>query len=703
MLNWIVKNSDSAALISVVASVCMARPKVASEQAISVLGCREFFGLDMRRSVQESGAMVFGSLGAMDKIFQDERLESNRLPHRKGSLEDLARNLQFTNAKDELLALLDYHRAQLPAIEDQDDEDRIWRLALDRMDMRRYSVEGPEADGKVLLHMDKPADDIQEMLDKAAPAQEAHTALIGLYMWGRKAFENETGEVGAFADCAIRLEAVRNLGIADAAHDEAGFGEGARNGVAAVCIRDHWNEMDSGAREWCKQVALRIVEKPLSGDHGQELFARNPMNGSAECAFVIPLMAARDAEDARLVSALMASLTHFNLDVKQSAISGVSTYVLGKNSKLASLCFWTLIEDAKRNNDLDAQRRSAKVAPREGLPARLKAVLEAMKAAWADATGPANAVEKLFAGKESPNFDDLTFDTWHDRGLATSLLNLLRNHPGDPLAEAFFEKIASVLLLWWEDDRKSSDRHDRRDFELEHLASKSLAEYVLFCPLNGTAKRLAQVLIPAISTEPKHASEFLRSLLLAEDRRAKPSNYWELWKLWTASIEQAGWFAHIDDEHSYGQPFVRDAFLNIKWNEDIRTWSRLGDHHHDVDALFDRLPASTLVLRSYADYLYRIGESSLPGAFVLITKKFEARLGESFIADGTLRWYMDALISRCLFENLTPIRRSPALRSSVMATLDALVQAGSSIAFQLRDDFVTPTAMPNATESSARG
>lgn len=700
VLVWILEKSDSAALISVVASVCMAHPTVTKAPALNLLGCKEFFRLDLQRGVQEYGALAVGGLNAIDKIFQDERLESNKLPHRKGSLEDLARNLQLTDAKEAVFALLDFHRGQLPPLQDQDDSDRIWRLALDRMDMRRYTAHGPAEDGKVLFQMQKPAEDIQQMLDRDAPAMDAHQALISLYVWGRKAFKNETVEREAFDDWPARLESARKLTDADSVDDEIGYADSARNGIAAACLRHHWDEMDYSALTWCKEVAFEAVNQPLSGDHANELFARNPMNGSAECAFVIPLIATREDSDARITSTLMAALTHFNEEVKQSAISGVSEYVIGRDDKLASLCLWTLINNARRNNEMEALHRTARAAPRGGLADRFKSALDALKTSWATTMSSPNALDALFAGQGMPNFNDLTFDTWHDRRLATSLITLFRNHPENPLAEVFFEKIAMAVIGWWGDDRRAAERDDRRDFELEHLASRALGEYLLFCPLD-TARRLTTFMTPMVSSEPKKAGEFLTNLLLAYDRKGVASNYWELWRVWTVSIEHEAWLSDIDNERSYGQSFLRDAFLNTKWVDGIRNWTRLEDHFKELDDLFVRLPASTHVLRAYADYLFHIGESSLPQAFALISQKFGGSLGASFISDDTLRWYVDSLVSRCLFEDLTSIRKSPALRTAVMAVLDALVQAGSSIAFQLRDDFVTPTASPNATASRA--
>ena len=51
---------------------------------------------------------------------------------------------------------------------------------------------------------------------------------------------------------------------------------------------------------------------------------------------------------------------------------------------------------------------------------------------------------------------------------------------------------------------------------------------------------------------------------------------------------------------------------------------------------------------------------------------------------------MDQLVSRLMFEDL-PGLQSVTLRAPTLTLLDALVQAGSSNAFLLREDFLTPS------------
>lgn len=158
------------------------------------------------------------------------------------------------------------------------------------------------------------------------------------------------------------------------------------------------------------------------------------------------------------------------------------------------------------------------------------------------------------------------------------------------------------------------------------------------------------------------------------------------------AIRKASWQANLDSKYSQGHGIVRSSFLNIPWKSGRQKWVRLEGHFSDVGCHFVNSPRSIYTLSCYVQYLYQIGDASLPGALALIAEKFADQLGEAIAADGDLKFHLEALVSRVLFENLFEVRRTQRLRESMMVILDALVQSGSSIAFQLRDDFVTPTA-----------
>ncbi len=54
---------------------------------------------------------------------------------------------------------------------------------------------------------------------------------------------------------------------------------------------------------------------------------------------------------------------------------------------------------------------------------------------------------------------------------------------------------------------------------------------------------------------------------------------------------------------------------------------------------------------------------------------------------------LEGLLQRYVYGRPLELKREPELRDAVLALLDLLVENGSSAAFRMRDDFVTPASV----------
>lgn len=679
-LDWILQNTNNVSLISVVASVCMAQPSKTGETNLALLGCRDFFDYDRQRLGVEFHSFAPGGMGLHEKLFQEERLASNKLPHRRRDLEKFTLDLQLGTLRDRVWAILDQHLADLPPLDQQDDGDRIWRLCLSRMDLRKYEHTGVTQDGYSQIQMRQPESDIQAVIDRSAPELDRHSRHLSLFLWSINQFERGAGYADKVSEWRSRLEEAKICYQAIlAVPEEMGMPSGGPGIVAAVCIRDHWDELDADDRQWCTATILDHVLRSPVGEDSTAFVAKNPFNGVPACAHVLPLMRIRSGPDQVIENGMIAALLHFNEEVRLHAIQGVSEFVLDIDSRLAAFCIWVLVEQAAKWNEINKSENDVEFDKRSTFMAKM---IEAANHIMQVAT---NAWYETF-----PDLQHLSFGTWPERQLARELITLFRTHPRSPQAHEYFSRVGAALRVWWAIDRRRNGGGER-DYELEHLAEEAYAAFLLASDTQH-ALQLVQPLLDAVSKSPDKVAELFRWLLTLEDGRTSSTPFWSLWRIFTEQVRKAPWLTNIDSEHAHGQSLVRVTFLNTRWNEGIRSWSRLGRNFVDIDNYFQSVPASTFVLESYSHYLYHIGKDSLPNAFVLIADKFGDSLGTSISSDGNLRWYLDALMDRVIYEDLKKLKATPRLRAATMSILDALVQAGSSVAFQLRDDFVTPNS-----------
>lgn len=688
-LEWLLDNTNNAALVSVVASVCIAQPKTSGDAALSVLGCRDFFALDIARCTNENFSLAMGGFSAEDKHLQQERLASNRLPHRAKHLEDLALNLQLTDKREDVFKILDRHKAELPAPDLQENDDKVWRLSMSRMDQREYEVRNITDDGMIQLGMKPLEKDIQLVIDEAAPRNLRFLEHISLSNWSNQQFNRNPQYQEEAKEWPKRLaDAQQILMEFPEGLDGNGFLQEAPNVIAAICIRDYWEEMVDTDREWCLDTVSNLIEKPLLGDNSIELHAKHPSNGSGSCATVLALIASRDMENASTIHSLMNGLLHFNETVRLATLEGVATHVIGRNAGLTKLCLNILIQQKNRWHEIIKIESKKPWNARGGMVSHWRYVLSHVRA---------DVNRKWFEGM--PDFNGLRFYEMPDQQLVAALIKIYHASPSENLAIVVFSQIAADLAKKWGMTRKERRNHEeKKNYEFEFDCEHTLSDFLVRCD-SKQATLIITPIINEVKRGPKEGAKLLLSLIISYDKQGGLSTFWDVWKEFAIAIRESAWLEDVDTERTGSRELLSHSFFNIDWHEGVRTWSKLDKHSADIDDHFLKCKKSSFLLGCYAEYLFKIGKNSLPGALVLITNKYGGGLGEALVTDTNICWHLDAILSRLLFEDLHRLKKTEKIRVAVIGILDALVYAGSSVAFQLRDDFVTPHTAVVSMES----
>lgn len=181
-------------------------------------------------------------------------------------------------------------------------------------------------------------------------------------------------------------------------------------------------------------------------------------------------------------------------------------------------------------------------------------------------------------------------------------------------------------------------------------------------------------------------------MIALEDSQPNTDRFWALWGQFADAVRRANWLARIDAEHPVGGEMMAATFLGVPWKDDVRHWRSLEGHADRVHRLFEALPASSTVLDDYVRFLYHPGGQSLPGAFIRITGRLDADDPERLLRRPNTVFMLESLLRRHVYGRPLELKRQPDLRNAVLHLLDTLVENGSSAAFRMRDDFVTPLA-----------
>ncbi|SRR6266566_9248831 len=102
-----------------------------------------------------------------------------------------------------------------------------------------------------------------------------------------------------------------------------------------------------------------------------------------------------------------------------------------------------------------------------------------------------------------------------------------------------------------------------------------------------------------------------------------------------------------------------------------------------------RKPLKT-VAEAYLHFLYDVGRQELPDAFKVVQAILERTEDVRMIFSSEAAFVLESLLGAFVYGQPLRVKRDASLRAAILKLLDHLVSVGSSAAYRMRDDFVTP-------------
>ena len=698
----LLKESNNVAITAVVAGVCNAYPEKGGRAALALFSSQDLIEMDRARMVQDRAPNITGLLpthNAETELYEEERKNSGALSHRRLDLEALAVKLQLGTQREGVWKILDGHRASLPPVEEQSDKHRLWRLALHRMDVRGFRPLEPQPGSEAgssetqdAATLKPPAvyygpgvieTDVQAIVDRHAPVRARQEADLGLLFWGRSAWERDQSKGVDITTWQTRLNEAQERDNELPEADD--FARGGPAFVAAVCVRDHWKELRSEDRECCITKLIDEIERDCDSDDDTVRHARGLMRPDRAAAYVLPWVLSHTplaGSEPRLREALAKALTHSVSEVVAYAAEGVGYYLQGDSQDFAMRCVGALARQARLIADHQAKEKAKPFRQRRLGGALMQSVIPEVRACVA--RGDLDAEDEL---------TKLNLHGWPGRLTARTILRILGYHPQETSARAFHKRVLEFLVDGWVIERRQRDLRDR-DYEFEHESFERVARFVL--KLHGSeALMICEPLLAAVGDHSREVARFIESLVVAEDYSDGDTPFWQIWQAFADQLSGASWVEDLDSRYGTGIELLGKIFFGgLSWKKGVHHWRRLEGQASRIDALVNCLPVSAAVLHAYCRFLYDIGERSLPNGFVVVAERFgDGKMSEMLAAEST-GFYLESLLRKYVYGEPLKLKQNSRVRSAVLRILDHLVEAGSSAAFRMRDDFVTPVRSP---------
>ena len=692
-LLYILRESNNVMATSVVASVCVAYPGKAGRAGLALLSNREIVQCDRSRSASElhEPLEVFTGLNPSNHIYEQERKESNRLKHRREDLELLAVQMQLlTNLREDVWTIIDRHRSEIPT--DPDEETRVWRLALHRMDIRGFRSMDPSEEvrkdanedigDQIYLGPGEIERDVQDMVDKRMESQAITNRHLRLLNQASSAWKDRNSNAAVDWRKMLLAEA---RAVEQELDEPDEIWRGGPGLVAAVCIRDHLDELDESDFQWCARRIEFEVRRNSDCPDDIVRHAKDGLKPDRAGASVVCLLAVHDRSAKALdaLDLLSRVLTHPVDEVADYANTGVGAFLGDEHRELILRCAAAAAYRARliaAFRDEEAKLPYLKRTPiRELFDRATPAVRQAIEDGGIEAS------------VELASFD---FDS-RTSGVATSIiLKMLCHHPKWEESRHFCSRIACWQAEVWNRTRQSSTGNKTRNYKLEQEVLRAIARFVLNLSIEE-ARRISAPLVDAVVGNPRGAADFLHELIMAAVGSTDDC-FWDLWQDIANKAAGAPWTNQLERASPFKAPLIDRIFLGISWNDDVKHWERLDGHAHRLDEIAQRLPAMTPYLLAYSRFLYTIGQQSLPEAFKVVGSLLEKGDAVRMVSDSNIAFHLETLLRRFVYSEPHRLKSDSALRNAILGILDSLVAGGSSSAYRMRDDFVTPSAQASA-------
>jgi hypothetical protein len=199
---------------------------------------------------------------------------------------------------------------------------------FDLADVQPAADETPAANGEqppknyIRLEPKPPAPEVQDLIDESSKRLGEMNARLGIYMWGLQVFQRDSGS----ADPAQWREKLASAQGMDRAAEHPDNSRNAPGFVAAVCVRDHSDEMLPEEKGWCIDVVCSEISRHADQWQTIDRVQRFSMLADRPCAFVVPLLLSKtltETQTPRVREAFLAALTHPIDEVRWYATCGI--------------------------------------------------------------------------------------------------------------------------------------------------------------------------------------------------------------------------------------------------------------------------------------------------------------------------------------------------------------------------------------------
>ncbi|OCL94010.1 hypothetical protein AAX29_00752 [Aliarcobacter thereius] len=682
LLNILAK-SKSSSITAVITSAVLAKPHITFSLATVLFKTKEFIQADFHRKIQDQSIKSLYGIGYglnwQTKIYQDERLKTCEDKHRHLHLENLFLHYQMfktsevgeeeiKNIQNILWGILDNYYKQLPDEEGQYEEDRIWGMALARMDKRKMDIETEKVDGGVQITFNpKLSPELKKYSQEAQENSHNKVKYTSLYLWSVNKIENNQDYkkyTNYEENPLLALEQIKE--VIAIPHDKRDFifQDEIFPHVSIILLRDYVELLSSEDKELCRDIILEFTGLPLAENYHYQV-----SDGVDKAIQYLPILLS-DFPDLKndIKILLLLNLFH-NYQIGMGgkhfcdfAIEAINTYFISEcNSFIVAYLLLKPIYDELVKSNYYGQKRVSKQDLLENFFQSNEEIVE--KFISDELKISANEIEKTEL--------DVFF-------VAFKMIVTFKS----TIKKEFTQKIIEISCK-----NIFNKADDKVDYEIKQ---QFIDNYTLLI-LKADKCDIQFYLQPLIdSFKPtEDITSLLTQLIYSQDNINNYDNFWHIWELLENNIIDIS----KDGEKYHNVDKIVKVYLlawgryGSLWKDTAKEWHSLKDKEiRFFKKLTKKIAHCPSVVYSISKLLTGIGSAYLNEGISWLADliRNNSNLANDKLEQDTV-FHLENLIRKYIFLQSAKIKKDRKTKDDVLIILNFLVERGSAVAYMLRE------------------
>ncbi len=691
--DYILRSTNSVMLTAVLASVATGFPKVIGNAALPLLKTPALYNLDLYRSVQERGGREVDWFNSglhrepLAEVYSRERREAALRPWRHATLESVIAQLQLSDMREEMLAIIDELRSKVPVT------DESWRFRFHRIDSRGWNLIKEKETNQIIVAPSLLEPDLEETQQKTQEDMALTNRFLKLTLWVDKTLKKELLDIDHYASWLDALAEAKSLLTLLKSEPVDVLTQMYYSGIvktAVICLQDHLAELSDADCSWCAElVKSAVVDNADAAD--RDIWSEKiDRDGASAAALVLPVLldkALSDEEKKCVKMIIVKALTHVNQDVRTQAANGIRIYMWQRDHDYAQKCILGSIEYARLKLVYSTREVKKRLHPTPD-----NSDEEIKSEAWLVDFREHLACAELQVGIPQISFE--THNSWH-------ILSPCLMIPDGSTETSHVLILSQVLNLIIEAEASRGRRDEEKMRDIDHELPMNFAKRfsVYFVSLS---EQQAQPYIDQLQLGCNTAPDFINWLLLCiafeTEKTGNQEPYWRLWQKLSAKVQKIA-IALSKNSDRRSRSDERNKLIRSMLFVDT-PWQKVDYENQTIalgkDAILEFVAnagMNTDVFESMASLMYHFPIIFLESGLRILAKHQE-ETGGTHLVSGNAAFYLERAIQRyLLIDNTQPL--SKEMHHNCWVLLDGIIETASSVAYYLREHLMRSCRIEN--------